>query len=203
MKQLVVVGAGGHGKVVLDGALTSGRSIWGLVDDDSEKVGLAMSGYEIKTDTTTFLELIPGNIAAVIAVGSNVTRAGLYQKFSIHLEMVSVIHPAATISDSATIGAGVVIMPGAVVNAAVSLGDGVIVNTNSSIDHDCRLGDFAQVSPGATICGSVSLGERTFIGAGATILQGLTVGNDAIVAAGAVVTKDVPPGATVKGIPAG
>jgi sugar O-acyltransferase (sialic acid O-acetyltransferase NeuD family) len=202
MKQLVIVGAGGHGKVVLDGALISGWAIWGLVDDDSDKVGSTMTGYEIKAGTAIFLELIPENIAAVIAVGSNVSRAALYQKFSAHLEIVSVIHPAATISDSATIGAGAVIMPGAVVNAEVSLGAGVIVNTNSSIDHDCRLGDFAQVSPGSTICGCVNVGERTFIGAGATILQGLTVGNDAIVAAGAVVTKDVPPGVTVKGIPA-
>ena len=202
MKQLVIVGAGGHGKVVLDGALISGWAIWGLVDDDSDKVGSAMTGYEIKAGTAIFLELIPENIAAVIAVGSNVTRAGLYQKFSIHLEIVSVIHPAATISDSATIGADTVIIPGAVVNAEVRLGEGVIVNTNSSIDHDCRLGDFAQVSPGATICGSVSLGKGTFIGAGATILPGLTVGNGAIVAAGAVVTKDVSRGATVKWVPA-
>jgi len=202
MKQLVIVGAGGHGKVVLDGALIIGRAIWGLVDDDSGKIGSVIMGYEIKADAATFLESIPEDIAAVIAVGSNVKRAALYRKFSPYLEIVTVIHPVAAISDSATIGAGTVIMPGAVVNAEASLGDGVIVNTNSSIDHDCRLGDFSQVSPGATICGSVSLGERTFIGAGATILQGLTVGNDAVVAAGAVVTKDVPPGATVKGIPA-
>ena len=188
--------------MVLDGALISGQVVWGLIDDDSDKAGSAMLGYEVKTDADTFLVSIPNNIAAIIAVGSNVTRAALYQKFSAHIEIVTIMHPAATISDSATIGAGTVIMPGAVVNAEVRLGEGVIVNTNSSIDHDCRLGDFAQVSPGATICGSVSLGKGTFIGAGATILPGLTVGNGAIVAAGAVVTKDVSRGATVKGVPA-
>ncbi len=202
MKQLVVLGAGGHGKVVLDAAVSGSRPIWGLIDDDADKVGLEVLGYEVRSDVTSFLKMKAENIAVIVAVGANKRREKLHHKIPAHLKMGTVIHPAATISCSVKINVGTMIMAGAVINADTTVGAGVIINTNASIDHDCRLEDFVQVSPGATICGSVILGERSFVGAGATILQGLTVGSDAIVAAGAVVIEDVPAGSTVKGMPA-
>ena len=202
MKQLVVLGAGGHGKVVLDTAVAGSRPIWGLIDDDADKVGSEVLGYEVRSDVASFLKMKPENIAVIVAIGANERRESLHHKISAHLKTVTVIHPAATISCSVKISEGTMIMAGAVINADTTLGAGVIINTNASIDHDCRLGDFVQVSPGATICGSVILGERSFVGAGATILQGLTIGSDATVAAGAVVIEDVPAGSTVKGIPA-
>jgi UDP-perosamine 4-acetyltransferase len=148
----------------------------------------------------------PGTVLLVNGVGSadsTAHRARLYQRFrSLGYGFAPVVHPAAVLSPSASLGEGVQVMAGAVVQAGVEAGANVIVNTGAVVDHDCRLGDHAHVASGAVLAGGVQVGSGAHIGAGATLIQGVAVGASALVAAGAVVIADVAPGARVAGVPA-
>lgn len=145
------------------------------------------------------------NIGFCISIGNphGRIRLKLSDKLKKHyLEPASLIHPFTSISEDVEIGEGCQIMAGAVVQPGVRLGKQVIVNTRASIDHECIIGDGVEVSPGAVLCGCIHVGKGAWIGAGATVLPRIRIGADSIVGAGSVVTKDVPPNATVVGVPA-
>lgn len=154
---------------------------------------------------------IAGNIGALsneltlfdgifVAIGDNRARRSLTESFE-NTGLVSLIHPAATISPSADIDDGVAIMAGAIVNARSKLGRGVIINTGSSIDHDCVIGDYVHVSPGVNISGGVRIGTESWVGIGASIIQDVTVGCHTIVGAGSVVLSDIPDRTVAVGVP--
>ena len=115
---------------------------------------------------------------------------------------MSIIHPAATVSDYARVCAGSVVFANAAINACASVGLGVIVNTGAVIEHDCMIGDFAHISPNAVLAGGVILKEQSWVGACASVRQLLEVGEAAVVGMGAVVTKNVPDRLVVAGTPA-
>ena len=135
------------------------------------------------------------------AIGKNSVRAHLFSTLSLDRAPV-LVHPAASVSPSARLGAGTLVVAGAIVNADAQMGCGVILNTGCSIDHDCILDDFVHVSPGARLAGNVRVGARSWIGIGAIVREGVTIGEDVLVAAGAAVVKDLPNGARVGGVPA-
>jgi UDP-perosamine 4-acetyltransferase len=175
------------------GALSAdGTGIAGLgvpvlgTQDDLENVTM-------RHDITTLCVAI-GDNSARRRVGQEITESG-------HT-LTHAVSRFAMLSTSATCGEGVQLLAGSVVNAATRIGAGTIVNTNASIDHDCSVGEFVHVAPGSTIGGGVTIGDLAFVGIGATVLPGITIGAGAMVGAGAVVIADVPPGATVVGVPA-
>ncbi len=144
-------------------------------------------------------------LAFLVAIGGGRGRDRLETAdwlASLGLAEASVRHAAAIVEPSARTGAGLHALAGSVVGAGASLGRQCILNTRASVDHDCTIGDGVHLAPGATVCGEVRIGDRAFIAAGATVLPGLSIGAGSIVGAGAVVVRDVPPGATVTGIPA-
>ena len=130
-------------------------------------------------------------------------RRRLYGQAQDHgFEIVSAVHPQATISPSAEIGLGFTILAGAVVNASACLGVNVIVNSGAIVEHDCQVGDHVHVATGSRLCSTVRVGSGAHIGAGATVRQSISIGEGAIVGAGAVVVKDVEPWTVVVGVPA-
>jgi sugar O-acyltransferase (sialic acid O-acetyltransferase NeuD family) len=199
--QIVILGGGGHAKVVVDIIRRIGSlDIVGYTD-----LGVGALG------TTAYLggdEILPelrrrGVAYAFVALGDNALRVerGAHAR-ALGFILPALVCPSATLSPSAQVGAGALVMSGCVVNADACIGDLAIVNTRASVDHDCVIGPGAHVAPGAVLAGNVAVGEGAVIGAGATVINGMSIGPGAVVAAGAVVTRPVPGDALVAGVPA-
>jgi sugar O-acyltransferase (sialic acid O-acetyltransferase NeuD family) len=203
MDRLIVFGAGGHAKVVLE-AVTAcfPHCEVAILDDAAGASGVELLGITVRGGRDWLDDQWP-DAPVFPAIGSNAARAELIDWLGkSERRIAAVVHPRALLSPSATLGPGGFLAPGAIVNAETVLAPGVIVNTGATIDHDCRIGSAAHVAPGAHLCGGVRIGERTLVGVGATVIPGIRVGDGAIVAAGAVVTRDVPDGGRVGGVPA-
>ncbi len=192
---LVVVGAGGHAKVVVATARAAGFEIEAVLDDDRSKWGADLLGVPVSGPVDRFSSR-PG----VLAVGDNRNRRDLAARLD--LEWATLIHPSAWVDASASLGPGTVVLAGAVIQPEARLGSQVIVNTSASIDHDCALGDFVHVGPGARLAGQVKVGTGALLGVGSSLLPGISVGAWSAVGAGAAVIRDVPPEARVGGVPA-
>jgi len=205
MSHLILWGAGGHGKVVLDVARAMGifENV-SFVCDSDEDTSPDFCGCGV-TAARRYLESRPNPESPrfVVSIGKNTVRAERFQlALDAGLLPATLIHPSAVISASAHLGEGTVAMARAVVNAEARVGRNVIVNTAAVIEHDCQIGDHVHLSPGVLLGGGVTVGSFVHIGIGAVVLPGVEVGEGAVVGAGAVVVKPVAPGATVVGVPA-
>lgn len=199
---VVVIGAGGHAKVVIELLRANGEDV---------AFSIAAEGYEESTclevpvligdhQIRSLWEV--GHRHAIVAIGDNSLREALSKKArTTGFTFVNAVSPSATVSPTAKLGVGVVIMAGAVVNAAADVGDHSIVNTLASVDHDSLIGALVHIAPNCAIAGNVRIGNKAFVGIGSTILPNITVGPGAMIGAGSVVTKDVLTG-TVAGVPA-
>ena len=205
MTTLLLWGAGGHAKVVLDcvhamGAFTE----IAFIDDATARTGEEFCGCPVLGCRAHLAAAVrDGFRNFLVSIGNNNVRAACFDVAYGHgLAGAVVIHPAATISPSATIGAGTVVMPGAIINAGVCIGRNCIVNTAAVIEHDCIMGDNVHISPRAVLGGGANIGAFAHIGLGAIALPGALIGERAVVGAGSVVLKAVPPATTVAGVPA-
>jgi sugar O-acyltransferase (sialic acid O-acetyltransferase NeuD family) len=200
--RLVVIGAGGHAKVVVATLQAAGLEISEIVDDNPELWGKRLFGIPV---TGPVSSLVHGASNAkecrgIIAVGDNEVRRRLAR--TRNLDWITVVHPSATVHDSVVLGRGSIVCAGAVIQPDAVIGAHVIVNTSASIDHDARIGDFSHIAPAACLAGGAAIGDRVLISMGARILPGIAVGQDAVVGAGAVVVRDVRPGSLAIGVPA-
>ncbi|MCB1856781.1 MAG: acetyltransferase [Gammaproteobacteria bacterium] len=201
MKQLLIFGAGGHGKVVADAAQQAGWSEIIFFDDRWPELS-ALSCWPVAGGKQALAGAWLAGGSVAVAVGDNRRRLLLLESFAAQgAPLATVFHPSAAVSRYATIGAGSVVFATAAVNADATLGTGVIVNTGASVDHDCILGDGVHISPGARLAGQVRVGNETWIGIGAVIRDGITIGRGCMVAAGAVIINDVADGCRVAGNP--
>jgi sugar O-acyltransferase (sialic acid O-acetyltransferase NeuD family) len=193
-KLVLLYGAGGHAKVVIDCLSEAGVEIEGIFDDDQDLVSL--NGFSV---LGPYDEQESPELEVIIAIGDNKTRKMIAE--SVRHRFAIAIHPSAIVSKYARVGDGSMIIHGAVVQTGVQLGKHVIINTSASIDHDCKIGNYAHVSPQACLCANVSIGDGTHVGAAATILPQVKVGKWCVIGAGSVVNKDVPDRAVVMGVP--
>lgn len=199
MPGAIVVGAGGHGKVVADVLLSAGEDVDGFVDD-AKPAGTRVLGLPVLGDTDWLLRN-PGRIA--LGLGDNARRAAVAERLErAGCVLVTAVHAHATVALSADLAGGVVVMARAVVNPAASVGRGAIVNTSAIVEHDCIVGDFAHLSPAAALGGAARVGALAHVGLGAVVLPGVSVGDRAIVGAGAAVVRNVGPDVVVRGVPA-
>ncbi|MEM6560648.1 MAG: acetyltransferase [Planctomycetota bacterium] len=201
--QIVIVGAGGHGKVVLDIVRAAGRyKPVGFVDADER--ARDVGGLPVLGDIRALPKLAANGVTGcIIAIGGgHVRRSYAEEARDANLELVNAVHPAANVSPTATLGVNVVVAAGATVCTEATLADSVIVNTNAVVDHECRVDVAAHIAPGALLAGRVTVGVEAFVGMGAKVIQCLSIGERATVGAGAVVVHDVPAGVTVLGVPA-
>jgi sugar O-acyltransferase (sialic acid O-acetyltransferase NeuD family) len=195
-KNVTVIGAGGHGKVVIDCMEQENKYHIEAVVDDNYK-DRTIYDFEVaeKSNTSDYK-----GQSVIIAVGDCKIRKKIAS--DLKSEFVSTIHPSAVVSKYAKVGEGSQIFANAVLNPGAVLGNHVIINTGAIVEHDCKIGDFVHLSPNSCIGGGVTIGTCTHIGLGASIIQGITIGNNVIIGAGAVVVTDIPDNCTAVGIPA-
>jgi UDP-perosamine 4-acetyltransferase len=200
---VVIIGSGGHAKVVIELVRAEGKyQIKGCT-------GLGETGFVLGdipilgTDSVLPAMLAYGTKKAFVAIGDNHLRLRLLSQVSeMGFELINAISPNAVVSASADLGRGIAIMAGAIVNASTQIGDGAIINTNAGIDHDCRIGSGAHVGPGSVLAGNVEIGNETFLGVGTCVVPGIRIGSRTVVGAGSVVVRDLPDGVTAMGVPA-
>lgn len=190
---MILFGASGHAKVIVDILEKSGQTIDFLIDANLELTDLL--DYKVYAEGETPQYSVP----VIISIGNNAIRKRVAQKLD--CDFGKAIHPDAIVDSRATIGNGTVVMANAVINSCAVIGDHCIVNTKASIDHDCKIGDFVHVSPGATLCGGIEIGDGSQIGAGAVIIPNLRIGKNVTIGAGATIIGDIPDGAVVVGNP--
>lgn len=200
----LVYGAGGHGRVVLDAALSiPGVRVVGVLDDNPALRGHRVLGVEVMGDTSILTRQAFRGCRVVVAIGDPEARAVVVARVeAAGLPFIAIVHPTAFVARETSIGDGAMILPMAVVHTGASIGAHAIVNTGAIVEHDCRIGDYAHVAPGACLGGEAAVERAALVGIGASILPGVRVGECAVVGAGAAVVEDVRAGAIVGGIPA-
>lgn len=205
-KPVIILGAGGHAKVLIEMMQLQSMDIIGIIDKDETFKGEQVLGVPVLGDETVLDQYNSHRIDLVNGIGSTqslLLRRSIYEKFSgkgFHFK--TICHPLAIISHYAKLDDGVQIMAGAIIQPGCMIGDNTIINTGARIDHDCNIHAHVHVAPGATISGGVHIFENTHIGTGATIIQGIRIASGALIAAGAVVVNDIDDGQVVMGIPA-
>ena len=196
----MILGAGGHARVVAEIAQLSGKYTDVVFLDD--KASENTFPYRCMGKCEDFADYLT-SYDFFIAIGNATIRRRLQTEVEeANGRIVTLIHPTAIISKDVTIGKGTVIMAGAIVNTGAQIGNGVILNTASSVDHDCIVEDFCHVSVGAHLCGTVHLGTGTWVAAGAIIINNVTICSNCLIGAGATVTHDLLNAGTYKGTPA-
>lgn len=202
MKRLAVLGASGHGRVIGDAALCAGWRDVVFFDDRYANLH-SVGPWSIIGSLADMLTAPIECDGVIVAIGDNHARLDCQRQLvASGLHLTTLIHPAAVVSQFATLGAGSVVLAGAVVGPFSVIGDAVIINTGATVDHDCVLADGVHVSPGSHLGGAVRVGEESWIGIGAAVRQGIAIGSNVIVGAGAVAVRDVLDGSTVIGVPA-
>ena len=204
--RLIIVGGGGHARVIAEAAALSGWDVLGwLGPDEPDAAGNVRPLHPLGTDAElarVWHEHRPD--ALVVAIGDNASRLAAADRLArlAPVRFGVVVHPAAVVAPSASVGAGTIICAGAVVNSGARLGPHCLVNTSSSVDHDCVLDEGASTGPGARLGGECVVGRASAVGIGAIVLHGRRIGADSVIGAGAVVTRDVPERVVAWGAPA-
>lgn len=186
MKSIIIFGAGGHTKVIIDLIKELNQyTIIGIYDDNKEGDfdGIPILG---KIDDN----IIKNSDEYIIGIGNDNIRKIIYERFY-NLPWAILIHPRSIVSKRAVINSGSVVFAGAVIQTGVNIGKQCIINTNCNIDHESIVSHFTSICPGVTICGNVIIGELTFVGANSTIIQGKSIGKNCIIGAGTVVIRNV------------
>lgn len=191
-KQLNILGASGHGKVIHDIAIISGWNIHKFYDDNPNLK--EFYGFDVLP-----ISSVTSAMDNIIAIGNNKIRKTLSTRHVISYS--TLIHPNANISPSVAINEGTVVMAGVTINADCKVGKHCIVNTNASVDHDCILEDYVHISPNVALAGNVTVGEGTQVGIGACVIQGIKIGKWCTIGAGTIIIKDIPDYAVVVGNP--
>jgi sugar O-acyltransferase (sialic acid O-acetyltransferase NeuD family) len=202
----IIIGAGGHAKVLISVLRLAGEDILGVVEKDPKKHGTDLMGVPILGDDDVLSRYPCTDVALVNGVGgihASGARRSLFERFKQKgYSFSQVIHPDATIAEDVRLEEGVQIMAGTVLQPGTTIGLNTLINTQATVDHDCFVGSHVHVAPGATLSGHVRVNDDAHIGTGAIIIQSLHIGKKSTVGAGAVVTQDVPDSTTVTGIPA-
>ena len=200
----IILGGGGHAKVVTSMLRQLGKLVLGYTDPNPKTILDEQAEYLGTDDVLATYN--SGDVHYAVGLGSigpiDARRRLFMEQQDRGASFPALVHPFATVAAEATLGAGSQVMAGAVVQAGATIQQNVLVNTGATIDHDCTIGAHTHIAPGCTLSGSVTVEASVHIGTGATIIQGCTIGTRSVVGAGAVVIEDVEAGVTVVGVPA-
>lgn len=203
---VLVVGGGGHAKVLIEALRLRSMTILGIIDTDTAKIGTEVAGIRVIGDDKAISGYKPETLLIVNGIGSvhlPKMRTDVFEKFKAKgFTFATIIHPSAVVASDVILGEGAQIMAGVVIQPGCVIGANVIVNTRASIDHDCLIEDHVHIAPGVTLSGGVKVGNGVHIGTGATIIQGVAIGKNSVIGAGSVVTGNIESDTEVMGVPA-
>lgn len=189
IKNIIIIGAGGHARVIADIVKSSKDNLIGFLDDNLDKKGKKV--FEDKIVLGSIKDIKKYNDCYfVIGIGDGKIRKKIAQEYP-NIKWYTSIHPKAIIGTNVKIGEGSVVMPGAVINSGSNIGKHCIINTSSSIDHDNVLLDYVHISPGAVLAGTVHIGEGTWVGSGATIINNINIAENNIIGAGSTIIRNI------------
>lgn len=191
---VILYGASGHCKVIIDILECSHVSIKNIVDDNPKST--IILGKSVVHSSEILLQPTDN---VILSIGNNKVRKKLSNQFKVNF--VKAIHPSAVVSKHTSIGEGTVVMAGAIINPDTTIGKHCIINSAAVVEHDCIIEDFVHISPNASLAGGVEVGEGSQIGIGATVIQGIKIGKWSVIGAGAVIINDVPDNSVVVGNP--
>jgi sugar O-acyltransferase (sialic acid O-acetyltransferase NeuD family) len=200
-KNLMLIGAGGHGKVCAD--IASKQNKWDSIYflDDNINTSTCI-GYKVVGKIDDFTKFAD-EAEFFVSIGNNAIRSSILKRLeSSGIEIASLIHPNAIVGLDVSLGKGTVVMPGVVINASAKIGKGCIINTGSSVDHDNVISDYVHISPGVHLGGTVIVGESTQLSIGSSVANNITIFSNCIIGAGAVVIHDIMEPGTYIGVPA-
>ncbi len=205
-KIIIIYGAGGQGRVVLD-ILRSRKDVvtLGFLDSNADLHGSTMDGLPIMGDIASVSMLLSAyqDLSAIVAIGDNQARLDIARQLRARtIPLANAIHPRAFVAPSAIVGDNVTIAPGAMICAHARIGNDVIINTGAIVEHENIIEDGVHIAPGAKLAGRVIVERGAFVGIGATVIGNLRIGTSAVVGAGAVVLHDIMPFSVVAGVPA-
>lgn len=199
MRRLVIIGAGGHGKVAADIASRCGYRDIVFLDDNS--LLKSCMGYPVVGRVSDSEEYKDSDF--FVAVGNSSTREKIQSRLPDGSgRIATLIHPQAVVASNVEIEAGTIVMAGTVINPDSRIGAGCIINTGATVDHDADLEDYVHVSVGCHLAGTVHVGKGTWIGAGAVVSNNVNICGGCIIGAGAVVVRDLNEADTYIGVPA-
>lgn len=191
---MILFGASGHGKVIIDILELNGIDDIAIWDDNATS---PVWDYETSKPSIATLADEP----IIISIGSNEARKKVVERLPSDANYIVAIHPQAVLARTVSIDNGTVIMGGVVINPDTKIGKHCIINTNASVDHDCVIGNYVHISPNVALCGNIEIGEGTHIGADTVVIPGKKIGKWCVIGAGSVIIEDVPDYSTVVGNP--
>lgn len=198
LKPLVVIGGGGHAKVVISAARASGREVVAVLDSNESRWGEDVSGVVITGGLETASDWLQAEF--IIAVGDNSARSRIAQELDV--TWGTLVHPSAWVDERAKVGQGSVVMAGCVVQPDVEIGRHAILNTGATVDHDGKVGDFVHIGPGSHLSGGVKVGEGTLLGVGSSVRPRIEIGQWALLGAGSAAVTHLEPYGVYGGVPA-
>jgi len=208
MQSIVILGAGGFGREVLDILLAQNKiskkwRILGFVDENTELEGKVLNGYPVLGSFEWFSKVNTEKVKVVCAIGNNISKKKVVEKAKrLGLKFANVVHPTVVITDYVTLGEGVIICAGCIFTNQITIDNHVIINLGVTIGHDTVIEEFCTLAPGVHISGKNKIGAGANIGTGAVTIQGITIGRWSVIGAGAVVTRDIPNKVVAVGVPA-
>lgn len=193
---LILLGSGGHAKVVLSTAQAMGKTVLGVCDPEFKNTSVSTwRGIKVLGDDNYLENIDPSLIGLINGIGQVVgssNRMKIFENFSEKgFFFPNIIHPTAFVDSSVKLSGGVQVMAGVVIQADCTIGKNTIINTQASVDHDCYISKHTHLAPGVTLCGSVKIYPNTFLGAGSIVLPGLSLGANSILAAGLTLRKNL------------
>lgn len=203
---VVIIGAGGHGKILADALIALGHPVLGFADTNPEKRNTTVLGIRVMGGDDAVSRQPADEVLLVNGVGSTgslALRRAIYLRFTkLGYRFMTVVHPRATVARTVMLGDGVQVMAGAVVQVDARIGENTIINTGATVDHDCVIGRHCHIAPGCALSGGVEIGDECHIGTGVSIRQAVKLGARTIVGAGAAVVSDFSGEDTLAGVPA-
>jgi len=205
-RKVVLIGAGGHAKVVIDLFKSNDNiKIMGMVDKDKKRIGEKILGIPIIASDKELVRVkkeVNNTLIAVGSTGDNRLRIKLYKKVEgLGYKFINAIHQNSIIGEEVDLGNANTVMAGVILNSGVKLGNNNIINTGAILEHDVKIGNHVHIAPGVKLSGGVKISDYSHLGTGATVIQGINIGENSLIGAGSVIIDDVPDNSLVVGNP--